>query len=67
MIIEDIVINIVLFKKGEPSVMSLVVSDSNNLLIYEGSKLKWGAQLHPTPVAICRAALEVYILHFINK
>ncbi|XP_014288392.1 protein PTHB1 isoform X2 [Halyomorpha halys] len=46
------------YSRGEPSVMSMIVSDSNNLLIYEGSKLKWGAQLNATPVAICRASLE---------
>lgn len=41
--------------------MVLVVADTDTLLVYEGTTLKWSAQLPFTPVAIARAHFQVKI------
>ncbi|XP_076290375.1 protein PTHB1-like [Lasioglossum baleicum] len=38
--------------------MVIVVADTSTLMIYEGTKLKWSAQLPFAPVAIARAHLQ---------
>ncbi|KAF6204168.1 hypothetical protein GE061_002508 [Apolygus lucorum] len=43
-----------IYSRGEPTVMSLIVSDTNTLMVYEGTTLRWSAQLPNTPVAIDR-------------
>lgn len=39
--------------------MVLVISDTSTLMIYEGSTLKWSAQLPFAPVAVARVQLRV--------
>lgn len=39
--------------------MVLVIADTGTLMIYEGTTLKWSAQLPFTPVAVARAQLRV--------
>lgn len=39
--------------------MVLVIADTNTLMIYEGTTLKWSAQLPLTPVAVTRAHFQV--------
>ncbi|XP_020292987.1 protein PTHB1-like [Pseudomyrmex gracilis] len=38
--------------------MVLVIADTNTLMIYEGTTLKWSAQLPLTPVAVTRAHFQ---------
>ncbi|XP_053997673.1 protein PTHB1 [Hylaeus anthracinus] len=38
--------------------MVLVIADTNTLMIYEGTTLKWSAQLPFAPVAVARAQLQ---------
>lgn len=39
--------------------MVLVIADTNTLMIYEGTTLRWSAQLPFTPVAVTRAHFQV--------
>lgn len=39
--------------------MVLVIADTNTLMIYEGTTLKWSAQLPFTSVAVTRAHFQV--------
>jgi len=39
--------------------MVLVIADTSTLMIYEGTTLKWSAQLPLTPVAVTRAHFQV--------
>jgi hypothetical protein len=39
--------------------MVLVVTDTNTLLVYEHTRLRWSAQLVTTPVSVRRATFEV--------
>lgn len=39
--------------------MVLVIADTNTLMIYEGTTLKWSAQLPLTPVVVIRAHFQV--------
>lgn len=39
--------------------MVLVIADTNTLMIYEGTTLKWSAQLPLAPVAVTRAHFQV--------
>jgi hypothetical protein len=39
--------------------MILVVTDTNTLLVYEHTRLRWSAQLIITPVAVTRGTFEI--------
>lgn len=39
--------------------MVLVIADTSTLMIYEGSTLRWSAQLPFAPVTVARVQLEV--------
>ncbi|XP_014245601.1 protein PTHB1 [Cimex lectularius] len=43
-----------IYSRGEPVVMSLVATDTNQLMIYEQTTLKWSAQISLTPVAVIK-------------
>ncbi|BES97676.1 Bardet-Biedl syndrome 9 [Nesidiocoris tenuis] len=45
-----------IYSRGEPSVMSMIVTDTNTLMVSENTTLKWSAQLPITPVAIGRGS-----------
>lgn len=53
--------------------MSLIVSDTNTLMVYENATLQWSAQLLITPIAVSRANFQVIKLtyfvltHFFKK
>lgn len=39
--------------------MILVVTDTNTLLVYEHTRLRWSAQLTIAPVAVARGTFEI--------
>lgn len=47
------------FSEPDGKLMVLVIADTGTLMIYEGTTLKWSAQLPFTPVAVARAQLRV--------
>lgn len=46
--------------------MVLVIADTNTLMIYEGSTLRWSAQLPFAPVTVARVQLEVSLRFTLN-
>ena len=48
-----------IFTEPDGQLMVIVVVDTNTLLIYEGTTLKWSAQFPYTPVSIARAHFQV--------
>lgn len=51
------------FTEPDGKLMVLVVADTDTLLLYEGTTLKWSAQLPFTPVAIARAHFQVNVCY----
>lgn len=47
------------FPEPDGKLMVLVIADTGTLMIYEGTTLKWSAQLPFTPVTVARAQLRV--------
>ncbi|RZC35649.1 PTHB1 [Asbolus verrucosus] len=47
--------NIFCINDIDDRIMSLIVSETNNLLIYQNTSLKWSAQLQISPVSVKRA------------
>ncbi|XP_073983161.1 Bardet-Biedl syndrome 9 isoform X2 [Rhodnius prolixus] len=47
-----------IYSRGEPLLMSLIVSDTNTLMVYENATLQWSAQLLITPIAVSRANFQ---------
>lgn len=50
---------LVFFSEPDGKLLVIVVADTRTLMIYEGTTLKWTAQLPLQPVSIARARLQV--------
>jgi hypothetical protein len=48
-----------LIPEPDGKLMVIVIADTNTLMIYEGTTLKWSAQLPFAPVAVARVNLQV--------
>lgn len=48
-----------LISEPDGKLMVIVIADTSTLMIYEGTTLKWSAQLPFAPVAVARAHLQV--------
>lgn len=55
----DALIHLTMLSEPDGKLMVLVIADTSTLMIYEGSTLKWSAQLPFAPVAVARVQLEV--------
>lgn len=57
-------------EEPDGKLMVLVVADTNTLMIYEGTTLKWSSQLNVKPIAIARTSLLVIVyilLYFVKR
>ncbi|KAK1124622.1 hypothetical protein K0M31_005996 [Melipona bicolor] len=54
------------FSEPDGKLMVLVIADTSTLMIYEGSTLRWSAQLPFAPVTVARVQLEVSLRYTRN-